>query len=172
MHVEVLGFAANTTPLCLTCFLSPLFLCLTASHAWPNVGLIFLRFPLSINSVTAPVEWSGHSRIASGLRSLLANTNSEQSFAETKCSPKSGQTMNWYLKKKEEIRENFPLPSSKWVSEALSLWHRPFNGIWLSTCSTPFRHSCHYISPRQVLFTPKQSHCRESKRFALNYAFS
>lgn len=149
-----------------------LFLCLTASHAWPKEDLIFLRFPLSRNSVTAPVESSGHSRIASDLGSLLAKTNSAQSFAETEPNPTLGRTMKWCSKKKQEIRENFPLPSSKGVSEALSLWHRPFNGIWLGTHSTPFKHICNYIAPSQVLFTPKQSHWGDSKRFALNHAFS
>lgn len=33
--------------------------------------------------------------------------------------------MKPYSKKKQEIRENFPLPSSKWACEALPLWHRP-----------------------------------------------
>lgn len=152
--------------------MSPLFLWLTASHARPKEGLIFPGFLLSRTSVTAPVEWSGHRGIASGPGSLLAMTNSEQSFAETKRSPKLGQTMKRYSKKKQEIRENFPLPSSKWVSEALSLWHMPFNRIWLRTRATSFKHCCHYISAGQVLFTPKQSHRRESKKFALNYVFS
>lgn len=33
---------------------------------------------------------------------------------------------------KEEIGNQVelpPLPSSKWVCEALPLWHRPFNGV-------------------------------------------
>lgn len=84
--------------------------------AWPKGGLIFPWFLLSRNSITAPVEWSVCSRIASDLGSLLVKTNFEQSFAETKPRPKLGQTVIWCSRKKEEIRENFPLPSSKWAS--------------------------------------------------------
>lgn len=65
---------------------------------------------------------------------------------------------------KEEIGNQVELPpllSSKWVCEVLPLWHRPFNGV--CTYSTPFKHSCSYISPRQVLFTPQQSHWRGVK---------
>lgn len=71
---------------------------------------------------------------------------------------------------KEEIGNQVelpPLPSSKWVCEGkkglFPLWHRPFNGVWLGTYSTPFKHSCSYISPRQVLFAPQQSHWRGVK---------
>lgn len=94
--------------------MSPLFLWLTASHARPKEGLIFPRFLLSRTSVTAPVEWSGHRGIASGPGSLLAMTNSEQSFAETKRSPKLGQTMKRYSKKKQEIRGTSHFPAASW----------------------------------------------------------